>query len=165
MWTFHVEHIVRKVFEMRPALKILAENLKRIRGERGFTQASLSEAVHMSLRGYQKYEQGTTWPDDSYLDALAKVLKVGVAEFFREDSGDSKRLREAAIAGGLNREGVKAPEQFDDMFLFLSHYRKLGPWRRAVVSALVHDDLAYAESIPPIVPVLSSLLKATKSDK
>jgi transcriptional regulator with XRE-family HTH domain len=56
------------------------DNLKRIRTEKGFTQASLAEAIGNSYRNVQNWEQGQREPSLQSLRDLAGALGVSLAD-------------------------------------------------------------------------------------
>jgi transcriptional regulator with XRE-family HTH domain len=61
----------------RQTLRKFAQNLKKLRLERGLTQAQLADRIQVSRRLYQRYE--TDAPpvlNVIYVMRLAKVLKV-----------------------------------------------------------------------------------------
>jgi transcriptional regulator with XRE-family HTH domain len=55
-------------------------NLKRYREEKGLTQATLAEALAVSLRNVQNWEQGQREPSLETLRQLARVLGVTVSD-------------------------------------------------------------------------------------
>jgi transcriptional regulator with XRE-family HTH domain len=61
------------------------DNLKRLREEKGLTQATLAEAVGTSLRNVQNWEQGRRDPSLQTLRQLAGVLGVTLAELVDEE--------------------------------------------------------------------------------
>jgi transcriptional regulator with XRE-family HTH domain len=56
------------------------DNLKRLREEKGLTQAALADAVETSLRNVQNWEQGRRDPSLQTLRELANALGVTLAE-------------------------------------------------------------------------------------
>lgn len=63
---------------------IFQKNLKRLRKAANLTQAELAEAIDMSVRGYQKYEQGESSPGPAKAQAIAQVLGCTVADLYAE---------------------------------------------------------------------------------
>ena len=59
-------------------MKELAERLKLLRAERGYTQKFLHENIHVSLRNYQDYEYAKVIPTATVLIALAKLYHVSI---------------------------------------------------------------------------------------
>jgi transcriptional regulator with XRE-family HTH domain len=60
--------------------EIFTFNLRRLREERGYTQADAAEKTGYSVRGYQKYEQGESEPTPDVLDRFAKAFRCTVAD-------------------------------------------------------------------------------------
>ena len=55
---------------------MFCKNLRYARMQRKMTQQSLADAVHLALRSYQCYEQGTREPSLHMLVKLADALQV-----------------------------------------------------------------------------------------
>lgn len=55
---------------------MFCRNLRYARMQRKMTQQSLADAVHLALRSYQCYEQGTREPSLEMLVKLADTLQV-----------------------------------------------------------------------------------------
>lgn len=55
---------------------MFCDRIRACRIARGFTLQETADAVEISLRTYQKYESGTTFPDYAHLVALADFLDV-----------------------------------------------------------------------------------------
>lgn len=55
---------------------MFCRNLRYARMQRKMTQQSLADAVHLALRSYQCYEQGTREPNLEMLVKLADTLQV-----------------------------------------------------------------------------------------
>ena len=52
------------------------KRLRQVRMDRKMTQPALSEQLHIPLRTYQNYEQGSREPSFATLVALADILDV-----------------------------------------------------------------------------------------
>jgi len=57
-----------------------AENLRRLRKERGLTQPEVAEGCGFSWRAYQNYERGIREPQMSVLIALADFYDLSLDE-------------------------------------------------------------------------------------
>lgn len=66
--------------------RLLADNLKRIRGEKGLTQGQLAEKANVSFGTIQGYESTRRWPELPYVKAIAKALDVPEDELFTDRS-------------------------------------------------------------------------------
>lgn len=66
--------------------KILAQNFKKFRTEKGFTQEQTAEALHVNSQTVSRWECGTTLPDVLTLPELAKLYGVTVDDFFKKHS-------------------------------------------------------------------------------
>lgn len=64
--------------------KILAENLKRYRKQRGLTQAALSVKSGTRLPGISEIENAKSNPNLNTLIALAEALGVEVVDLFKK---------------------------------------------------------------------------------
>jgi transcriptional regulator with XRE-family HTH domain len=74
-------------------MKRVAENVKRIRNERGMTQQAIADKAKIHRVYLAQIEGATRAPSLEMLDRLAKVLKVKVSElvdwWIRPKSGSS----------------------------------------------------------------------------
>lgn len=61
----------------------LAANLRRLREDRGWTQAALADRAQLSRDGYRKIELGESAPRASTVSELARALEVSLAELLR----------------------------------------------------------------------------------
>ncbi len=62
--------------------KIFAENLKKIRKQRGLTQEGLAELVNVAPRHISFIETAKSFPSCELLERLSKVLNTSFSEFF-----------------------------------------------------------------------------------
>ena len=53
-----------------------AENLRRLRKERGYTQAELAKRLNINRTTYTKYETGITEPDFERLKLICEIFNV-----------------------------------------------------------------------------------------
>ena len=65
---------------------IVASNLKRIRTQRGMTQAQLAELTELSNTYIANIECGKTWISDTTLEKLSQALGVEFHVLFYEDA-------------------------------------------------------------------------------
>lgn len=68
-------------------------NIKRLRKERGLSQAEMAEALHIALKTYQNIEGGVTRIDIDRLGQIAEVLETEL----------SKLLGSAETVGHIDR--------------------------------------------------------------
>ena len=66
--------------------------IKKLRKERGFSQADMAEALHVALKTYQNIEGGITRIDIDRLDQIAEVLGVGVYDLLGKETRASKDM-------------------------------------------------------------------------
>lgn len=168
-----MELIVRRLKPVKSAQKTLAENLKRLREAAGFTQASLSEAIEVSLRGYQKYEQGVVWPEPNKLDKIAKTLGIPLTDLFGVNEGGKmpasvlhlkggkaaydqvvKGKRNKAEAQMLSARGkpAKAMTYPEDLAAGLEFVSKFADQERDIqltAMALVYENVDYLSQLSP----------------
>ena len=65
---------------------IVASNIKRLRKERGITQAQLAEMTDLSNTYIANIECGKTWISDATLEKLSNALKVEFHVLFLEET-------------------------------------------------------------------------------
>jgi transcriptional regulator with XRE-family HTH domain len=64
---------------------ILSQNIKRYRGNHGWSQADLAEKANISITFLSNIERGNKWPYPDTLVKIAKALKVDEFELFRRE--------------------------------------------------------------------------------
>ena len=62
--------------------RYLAANVRRLRGQRGWTQQELADAAELEPRSVRAVEGAKTAPRLDTLVRLADALKVGIGELF-----------------------------------------------------------------------------------
>ncbi|MCL1813489.1 MAG: helix-turn-helix domain-containing protein [Treponema sp.] len=65
---------------------ILSNNIKRYRGNHGWSQAELAEKAHISITFLSNIERGNKWPYPDTLVKIAKALNVEEFELFRQEN-------------------------------------------------------------------------------
>ena len=63
---------------------MIAENLKRLRKEKGLSQKEVSKKIGMTPQGYQQYERGARNPKPATIKRIADALGVTASEIFGE---------------------------------------------------------------------------------
>lgn len=58
----------------------IQKNIKKLRGEKGFTQDALAEKINVTRQTISSWENGRTQPDIDMLELLADALEVGIEE-------------------------------------------------------------------------------------
>lgn len=74
-------------------LQILAENLERIRKEKGYSRKTLANVLGITEISYSAYERALREPDLSKIFALANYLKVSVTELVGEAEESPDNIR------------------------------------------------------------------------
>lgn len=75
----------------------LAENIARLRKERGMTQEALAELVGVSPQTISKWENAITWPDVALLPILADVFHVTIDAMYGREQAAHNVTQEKAI--------------------------------------------------------------------
>ena len=82
---------------------MLAENLKILRKQKGFSQEELAVRVNVVRQTVSKWEKGLSVPDADIVVKLAEVLDVSVNELLGEEiKSDDKKLEVAEQLAKLN---------------------------------------------------------------
>lgn len=68
---------------------MLAENIKTIRKNKGYSQEELAEKIHVTRQTVSKWENGQSVPDADLLKAMSEVLGVSVSELI---DGDAEKI-------------------------------------------------------------------------
>ena len=83
----------------RNAEKLVGERIRQYRGERGYTQGTLAQALGLSYQQVQKYENGNNRVSIGKLYEIAKTLNVPIEAFF-EGTEDAEAMLGLEIASG-----------------------------------------------------------------
>ena len=70
---------------------MLGKRLNLLRKEKGFTAQKMADSLYMSLRNYQKYESGDTYPPLDKLVTIADLLDVSTDYLLCRDEFLKKR--------------------------------------------------------------------------
>lgn len=73
---------------------MLADNIKTIRKNKGYSQEELAEKIHVTRQTVSKWENGQSAPDAELLKAMAEVLGVSVSELI---DGDAEKIIENEV--------------------------------------------------------------------
>ena len=71
----------------------LAENLKRLRKKRGWSQSQLAEQIGSHLSHINRIETGKYNPSLDVVQKLANVLEVTIDYLVNDEQGDMKEVR------------------------------------------------------------------------
>lgn len=66
----------------QPAAKALGKRIKGLRVDKGWTQATLAEALGCESMTVSRYERGEYAPSIEVLEQIASALGVGMEDFF-----------------------------------------------------------------------------------
>ena len=80
----------------------IGENIKRLRRQKGITQETLAERMHISTAAVSKWERGETFPDISMVIPLASYFGVSTDEILGLDAAKIEEKIQAIINGTTN---------------------------------------------------------------
>lgn len=93
-----------------------AENLRRLRLGRGYTQERLAEEMGVSAQSVSRWECGNTLPDVLQLPRLARIYGTTVEDLFREEATSypnyAQRLLAVYEATGRTEDFLLAEQEF-----------------------------------------------------
>ena len=72
----------------QPAAKVLGKRIKDLRVDKGWTQASLAEALGCESMTVSRYERGEYAPSIEVLEQIASALSVGIGAFFMSQGAE-----------------------------------------------------------------------------
>lgn len=75
----------------------IGENIKRLRRERGLTQETLAERLHISAAAVSKWERGESVPDIGMLLPLASYFNVSSDELLGLNAAKAKEKIKAVF--------------------------------------------------------------------
>ncbi len=101
--------------EVREAL---ARNIKKLRAQKGFSQAQLAEKADISLPFMSSIEQSSKWPYPDTLAKIASALEVDVSDLFSTTENELKNHQKTIELMKLLVESQKkALSDFGDTYL------------------------------------------------
>lgn len=101
--------------EVREAL---ARNIKKLRAQKGFSQAQLAEKADISLPFMSSIEQSSKWPYPDTLAKIASALEVDVSDLFSTTGNELKNHQKTIELMKLLVESQKkALSDFGDTYL------------------------------------------------
>lgn len=136
----------------------IGENIKRLRRERGLTQETLAERLHVSAAAVSKWERGESVPDIGMLLPLASYFNISSDELLGLNAAKAKEKikavfeeRDRLSARGKEREAfdliANAHREFPDDWLLTEDYMwKLvyDPYTEDRRGDAVHKEELYA---------------------
>jgi transcriptional regulator with XRE-family HTH domain len=81
----------------------LSINLLKLRKQFGFTQAAISEKLNITTATYNRWENGSNWPDPNTLERLAEVYGIRSTLFFHDPD-----LEQPPERNTLSKKEIKA---------------------------------------------------------
>ncbi len=97
--------------------KAFADNLRRLRLEKGYTQEQLAQKLDVAPQSVSRWECGTTLPDVMMLPALAQIYGVTVNDLYREDVKPYPNLAQRLLAiyeaTGRSEDFLAAEREFE----------------------------------------------------
>ena len=133
----------------------LAENIARLRKERGMTQEALAEVIGVSPQTISKWENSTTYPDVSLLPVIADVFGLTIDALYGRETTIPQATPELAVDRVMEqvRETVVAtifnPEldgKFEDQLAQYTRVMQSDPRQRSVIEN-DRDVLYFRESL------------------
>jgi len=76
----------------------VANNIRKLRISKGWSQAELSQKIHRSQSAYAKIENGITKVDFDTLESIAKVFEVDIAELTKNDESKINNYNNSKIS-------------------------------------------------------------------
>lgn len=96
----------------------LAKNIKKIRTQKGYSQAVLAEKADISLPFISSIEQSIKWPYPDTLAKIASALEVEVSYLFStEESENQNREFSITMIKNLVEYQKKALNEFGETYL------------------------------------------------
>lgn len=96
--------------------KSFADNLRRLRLEKGYTQEKLAKELDVTPPSVSRWECGTTLPDVMLLPAIARVYGVTVDDLYRGETSTYPNLAQRLLAvyesTGRSEDFVAAEQEF-----------------------------------------------------
>lgn len=98
---------------------VIANNLRKLRTEKKYTQDQVSQMLSVSPQSVSRWECGTTLPEVTLLPEIAKIFAVTVDDLFREDclayANYAQRLLAVYEASGKFEDFIAARREFQKL--------------------------------------------------
>ncbi|MBQ7875416.1 MAG: helix-turn-helix domain-containing protein [Oscillospiraceae bacterium] len=98
---------------------IFADNLKRFRAEKNYTQEQVAELLCVSAQSVSRWECGNTLPDVMLLPEIARVYGITVDDLFKEKAVAYKNYAQRLLAvyesTGKTEDFLRAEEEFQKL--------------------------------------------------
>ncbi len=78
---------ILRVFDFEKGFKMvdIGKNIKRLRQERGITQADLASALGVTCQAVSKWETSSNAPDIALIPKIAELFGISISELFEEN--------------------------------------------------------------------------------
>lgn len=100
--------------------KVLANNLKKLRQEKNYTQEQAAELLMVSSQSVSRWECGNTLPDVMLLPEIAKIYGVTIDDLFKENilgyKNYAHRLLAVYESTGNIEDFITAEKEFQKLF-------------------------------------------------
>lgn len=73
---------------------MLGNNIKKLRKQKGYSQETLAEQLHIVRQTVSKWEKGTSVPDAVMLNLIAELFEVSVSQLLGDDISDTEETSE-----------------------------------------------------------------------
>lgn len=114
----------------------IAENIKRLRTERGLTQSDLATLVSVSPQAVSRWESGQAYPDVELLPLLANYLEVSLDELMGGAESKIESLKKALDK--ILAEISKEPLSLENELRVLHLYEELAPFEQVYLLGYYH---------------------------
>lgn len=119
----------------------IGKRIKELRNERDITQEKLANYLNISCQAVSKWENGTAYPDITFLPSIANFFGVSSDELLGIDQSLSNiELKEAEIEYKLNQKDGKIEENIKLARGIVEKYPRNYNWIMNLATALVSFD-------------------------
>lgn len=92
-----------------------AENLKKVRIDKGWNQGQLAQAIGVSQTAISQFEKGLRFPTPANINKFAEILGVSSDYLLGDEDMTNERIKLMRSMHGLSPEGLKKVEEFIKM--------------------------------------------------
>lgn len=119
---------------------MIAENIKRIRKEKGMSQEELAAALHVVRQTVSKWEKGLSVPDAEVVIRMAQILDVSINEILGTERKPPVNDLEEALAKANELLAQKAHQERNRTLAAQKQGLIVSLSILALISALIFDD-------------------------
>lgn len=138
----------------------IADNIRRLRRERGLTQLELAEQAGLSNIAIVQLETGRrTNPRSDTVEAIAKALECSVEDLYRDPKNSKNSQVRSSTRPYIGSDLVRHGPSMEDIGPIMKALTEISAAKRAFVLAVLFEDASLLEKLPLFRDLYDDLMK------